>query len=120
MGGHEILLVSQVFALALALIPTFQDRLLSPLRQVYSLPTSWTLLLWFLTLASIWSWWIPEPLIRLSLTGAANFAASVLHALEWGRAWQQGEDKLQRQVLVWLIGLSLSSLSKYANHRWVE
>lgn len=73
--------------------------------------------MWALSLLSIGTWWIPGPLTRLSLTGLANFAAAVMQAVEWGSTWQEGPAPFQRKIAIWLAGLSLSSLAKYANHR---
>lgn len=116
-GGHEILLISQVFALGLMMTPSLRRSVIEDATGlVKPHPKPLQIALWFTSLLCVGCWWVSDALTRLILTGMANFATAVVHALDWGTAWQYGDDHLQRQVIVWLAGLLLSSLSKYMNH----
>lgn len=116
-GGHEILLVVQVFALAITMIPAIQRSLLDrKTLRVHSSSRTWTAVMHVMTLLSIATWWIADPLTRLALTGLANGFAAVLHAVQFAQAAQLGAGELQVKAATWLVGLLLSSLSKYANH----
>ncbi|CAO1623987.1 unnamed protein product [Sympodiomycopsis kandeliae] len=115
-GGHEILLIVQVFALAITLLPPIRKRLLERGTATFRQPSSsrWLLLMHSLTLLSIATWWIPGPLVRLALTGLANVFAAVLQVVQFGQAAQSGD--IDNKTATWLLGLIFSSLAKYANH----
>lgn len=117
-GGHEVLLVVQVFALAIALlIPSIKRRV--PVAANASAPrASWLVTMHALTLLSIGTWWVPDALSRLVLTALANGFAAVLHVVDFSQAASDGAGsaQLQRKVATWLVGLLLSSLAKYAHH----
>lgn len=115
-GGHEIFLVVQVFALAFALLPPVRNAVLDRRLSVRRSTGTWHTAMLLLSFLSIATWWIPEPLTRLVLTGLANFASAISHALFWGKAWQQSSSAMLRTVTVWLAGLLLSALAKYVCH----
>lgn len=116
-GGHEVLLIVQVFALGITLIPSIRKHLLND-SNLSIKPRSKPALvgLWALSLSSVATWWIPDPLTRLVFTGLAAGGIAVSQALSWGEAWQKGDDEVHRRVVAWLVGLTLTSLAKYANH----
>ncbi|CAO1632473.1 unnamed protein product [Parajaminaea phylloscopi] len=115
-GGHEILLVVQVFALAFVLVPPVRKLIMGDHLMLRKVAPTWRSLLLLVSLLSIGTWWVRDPLTRLILTGVANGASAILHTVTWGEAWQQGPLAVQRSVVVWLCGLLLSCLSKYACH----
>lgn len=115
-GGHEILLIVQVFALGLTLLPPIRNAVLDTQRLVKQRSRPWHLSMLLFSSLSIATWWIPGPLTRLILTGTAAFAAAIVQALAWGEAWQQGPGVTHRHVIIWLLGLLISSLAKYACH----
>lgn len=117
-GGHELLLISQVIGLGIAL-------LISPLQKLTDTSTNGSVEVgripprvkaaaWLLSLVGQSSWWVSDPLVRLCAVAFSNALLAVLLAVEWGSAWETGE--LPIQIGVWLVGLLLSNLAKYANH----
>ncbi|PWN42281.1 hypothetical protein IE81DRAFT_323604 [Ceraceosorus guamensis] len=120
-GGHEVLLVSQVFALGFCLLPFVRRRLLvEPKYQsasvacVGSTALGAEVTLRTLSLVGMGCWWIANPLARLMLTAVGAMGFAVHSTLDWAAAWER--EELQRKVTVWLLGLFLSSFAKYANH----
>ncbi|SPC66018.1 related to CWH43 - putative sensor/transporter protein [Ustilago sp. UG-2017b] len=118
-GGHEVLLVSQVIGLGLTLaVPALRSRVRRQTAGGASIvgPVSSQAkaLGWLLSLVGQASWCIADPLVRLLPVAFSNALLAVLLALEWGAAWEA--DQLPVKVGIWLVGLLASNLAKYANH----
>ncbi|PWN51345.1 hypothetical protein IE53DRAFT_342529 [Violaceomyces palustris] len=117
-GGHELLLISQVIGIGAVLATTpLRKSLIKTIGGVphvgkLSNKTLASILL--LSHVGIASWWIPSALIRLLAEGAANAILAVSLAVQWGLAWENNE--MEKEVATWTIGLLLSSLAKYGNH----
>ena len=117
-GGHEALLVSQVLGLAVTLlIPPLRKRAtetLGGVAHVGKLSNRSKSVVWLLSLAGIGSWWVQDPTARLLATAFSNALLAVVLAVDWGSSWET--EELPNKVGVWLLGLLLANLSKYANH----
>ncbi|KAJ1026832.1 hypothetical protein NDA16_002129 [Ustilago loliicola] len=118
-GGHELLLISQVIGLGLTLaMPALRFRLRRQTAGGASIvgPVSSQAkaLGWLLSLVGQASWYIADPLVRLIAVAFSNALLAVLLALEWGAAWEA--EQLPVKVGIWLVGLLASNLAKYANH----
>ncbi|SPO35994.1 related to CWH43 - putative sensor/transporter protein [Pseudozyma flocculosa] len=117
-GGHEALLVSQVIGLGLTLaMPPLRRPAMDSIggiAHVGRLSNRPQSLMWLLSLAGIASWWIDSALYRLLAVAFSNAVLAVLLAVDWGASWESGQ--LTTKVAVWLVGLLLSNLAKYANH----
>lgn len=101
-GGHEALLVIQVFALGFASLPFIQRKLIlsvdgkllkgsftsaSP-SQVGHINTSIMIVLHILSLTGLCVWTVNDPLTRLLATAISCAGFAILYALQWGRAWE--------------------------------
>nr|CDI53769.1 related to CWH43-putative sensor/transporter protein [Melanopsichium pennsylvanicum 4] len=118
-GGHEILLISQVIGLGLTLgmppLKSLVRRKSSNGTYVVGPVSSQAKALgWLLSLVGQASWYVADPLVRLIAVAFSNALLAVLLALEWGAAWEA--DQLPVKVGIWLVGLLASNLAKYANH----
>lgn len=118
-GGHEVLLVSQVIGLGLTLaIPSLRSlvrrKSANGTYVVGPVSSQAKALGWLLSLIGQASWYVADPLVRLVAVAFSNALLAVLLALEWGAAWET--DQLPVQLGIWLVGLLASNLAKYANH----
>lgn len=127
-GGHELLLIIQVIALAVSLLPPVQGflvggdtgkKLTKKTKDSLNVHIgrhrlSVLIAIYGLCLAGFGSWIFDDALTRLIATALSCSGFAYLTALEWGRAWEVNE--LNYKALVWIVGLLLSSLAKYANH----
>lgn len=134
-GGHEALLVIQVLALSVALLPPVQAFLLSNDGHIESrklvrrkssnnsenstvhvgrLRMAVLLPIYALCLVGFVVWPIEDALTRLIATALSCVGCTFLTCLDWGRAWETGD--MEHKAATWIIGLLLSSLAKYSNH----
>jgi len=118
-GGHEALLVSQVLGLLFVLaIPSLKNALVAKDEKTIKVgpisPMTQSILQ-LLSLAGIASWWVDSMLIRLLATAFGSAIVAINWAVRFGGAWENAEG-VGRESSIWLVGLLLSSLSKYANH----
>ncbi|SPO23750.1 related to CWH43 - putative sensor/transporter protein [Ustilago trichophora] len=118
-GGHEVLLVSQVIGLGLTLaIPSLRSsvrrKTANGICIVGPVSSQAKALGWLLSLVGQASWYVADPLVRLISVAFSNALLAVLLALEWGAAWEA--DQLPVKLGIWLVGLLASNLAKYANH----
>lgn len=127
-GGHEALLVIQVIALSVSLLPPFQrllvgeetsKKLTKKTGDILNVHIgrhrlSVMVVVYLLCLSGFASWIFDDALTRLISTALSCSGFTYLTTLEWGRAWETNE--MDYKALVWIVGLLLSSLAKYANH----
>lgn len=117
-GGHELLLVSQVIGLGITLIvPPLRKWAITTVNghvEVGQVSPRAKAVGWLVSLIGQGSWWVPDPLVRLIAVAFSNALLAVLLTIEWGSAWEK--DVLPSKIGIWLVGLLLSNLAKYANH----
>lgn len=100
-GGHEALLIIQVIALSLSLVPPIQRWLIpskdsalsSSISSIAVGHTRYGVLavLYALCLSGFIAWPLQNPLFRLIATGISCAGFSVLTAITFGRAWELDE-----------------------------
>lgn len=133
-GGHEALLVIQLMALGVALLPPIRRWLLggggprmtasasgnkgkastSSDAHVGRLRLDVMTAVYLFCVVGFAVWPVEDALIRLIATALSCVGFSFLTALDWGRAWET--NTMEGKAAVWMTGLLLSSLAKYANH----
>mgnify|MGYP001761897066 FL=1 len=115
-GGQEVLIMSQMFGVALlAFTPLL--RLFAPRRTDGALgPVSPRKvgMLWLLCVASLASYLIRSPDVRLFCMAFANAVVAIASALQWTQASEHGA--LNEHVATWLLGLVLTLVLRYWNH----
>jgi hypothetical protein len=108
-GGHEALLVIQVFALLLTLIPSIRRLLVQPVtptkvskntnssinKYIGHVRTSSLLALYALCLTGLCVWKVEDQFVRLMATATSCIGFAILYTIEWGRALET--DQVDRK-----------------------
>ena len=102
-SGYEVMVMATISPLLLGL---------SPLRSLVIKNLRWVHMS---SLVGLLAWLVRDPAYRLFTVGFAVWMA----CMAWAAAWyaDRGDSsRLQTRIFAWTIGLTLSSISKFANH----
>ncbi|KOS14808.1 hypothetical protein Malapachy_1039 [Malassezia pachydermatis] len=113
--GLELLVLAQCLGLVLVAI-TPLERLFHG-NQPYSIQLTcrWRhALLWLVSFATVASYMVKSPLVRLVVCAISCAVVALVSTLEWSHAWEAG--RLPESVATWLVGLIAALVSRYGNH----
>ncbi|KAI3629159.1 hypothetical protein CBS9595_000231 [Malassezia furfur] len=115
--GHELLVLAPVGGLLVASVPPVR-RWVATQREgavaVHPLAPRAQAALWAASWATIASYAVASPLVRLVTAAACAALVAVLSALEWAAAWEAG--RLDEACATWLTGWVALLVARYANH----
>lgn len=115
--GHELLVLAPVAGLLVANVPPVRGWVAARRDGAVAVgpraPRA-TAALWAASGATVASYAVASPLVRLVTAAACVALVAVQSALEWAAAWEAG--RLDEACAVWLTGWVALQVARYANH----